>query len=38
MNNAWKWIAIGLGIAFVCLLVFTILVVNGIMDLGFSVM
>ena len=38
MKTPWKWIAIGLGIAFVCLAIFTILVVNGIMDLGLSVM
>jgi len=38
MNNPWKWISIGLGIAFIALLVFTTLVVNGIMDFGFSVM
>ena len=38
MSNPWKWIAIGLGIAFVCLLIFTILVVNGVMDLGLSLL
>lgn len=36
MTPPWKWIAIVLGLAFVCLLVFTILVVSGVMDLGLS--
>ena len=38
MKTPWKPIAIGLGIALVCLLIFTLLLVNGIMDLGLSVM
>jgi len=37
MNNPWKWIALGLGVALIVLAVFTILVVNGVMDFGFSV-
>ncbi len=36
MNNIWKWIAIGLGIAFVVLAIFTILVVNGVMEFSLS--
>ncbi len=37
MNNPWKWIALVLGAALIVLAVFTILVVNGVMDFGFSV-
>ena len=36
MNNVWKWIAIGLGIALIGLLIFTVLVVNGIMEFSLS--
>ena len=36
MTRLWKWIAIVLGLAFVCLLVFTLLIVSGVMDLGLS--
>jgi len=38
MNNPWKWIALGLGVALIILVVFTILVVNGILDFGLSVL
>jgi hypothetical protein len=38
MKNPWKLIAIGLGIAFIALAVFTLLVVNGVMEFGFSVL
>ena len=37
MNNAWKWIAAGLGIALLGLLIFTVLVINGVMELSLSV-
>jgi hypothetical protein len=37
MNNPWKWIALGLGAALIVLAIFTVLVVNGVMNLGFSV-
>lgn len=37
MKNSWKWIAVGLGIALLGLLIFTVLVVNGIMELSMSV-
>lgn len=36
MSNVWKWIAIGLGIALVALALFTILVVNGVMEFSLS--
>ena len=36
MNNTWKWIAIGLGIALAALAIFTILVVNGVMEFSLS--
>jgi hypothetical protein len=36
MTNPWKWIAIGLGIAFAALAIFTILVVNGVMEFSLS--
>jgi len=38
MNTPWKWIALGLGAALIILAIFTILVVNGVMDFGFSVL
>ena len=38
MNNPWKWIALVLGAALILLAIFTILVVNGVMDFGFSVL
>jgi len=38
MNNPWKWIALALGVALIVLAIFTILVVNGVMDFGFSVL
>lgn len=38
MSNPWKWIAIALGIALVALAIFTILVVNGVMEFGFSLL
>ena len=37
VNNPWKWIALSLGAALIALAIFTILVVNGVMDFGFSV-
>jgi hypothetical protein len=36
MNNPWKWIAIGMGVALAALAIFTILVVNGIMEFSLS--
>ena len=36
MNNPLKWIAIGLGIALAALAIFTILVVNGVMEFSLS--
>jgi len=36
MTNPWKWIAIGLGIALAALAIFTVLVVNGIMEFSLS--
>jgi hypothetical protein len=36
MNNPWKWIAFVLGAALIVLTIFTILVVNGILDFGHS--
>jgi hypothetical protein len=36
MNNPWKWIAIGLGIALAALAIFTIFVVNGVMEFSLS--
>jgi hypothetical protein len=36
MNNPWKWIAIGLGIALAALAIFAVLVVNGIMEFSLS--
>ncbi len=35
-KNGWKWFAIGLGIAFVALAIFTVLVVNGVMEFSLS--
>ena len=37
MNNPWKWLALGLGAALIILAVFTILIVNGVLDFGLSV-
>lgn len=36
MKNPWKWIAAGLGIALAGLLIFTLLVINGVMELSLS--
>jgi hypothetical protein len=36
MKNPWKLIAIGLGIALVALAIFTVLVVNGVMEFSLS--
>lgn len=38
MNNPWKWIALVLGAALILLAIFTVLVVNGVMGFGFSVL
>jgi hypothetical protein len=38
MNIPWKWIALGLGIGLLALAIFTILVVSGIMEFGWSVL
>jgi hypothetical protein len=36
MKNPWKVIAIGLGVALVVLAIFTVLVVNGVMEFSLS--
>ncbi len=36
MSNPWKWITIGLGITLAGLLIFTALVVNGVMEFSLS--
>jgi hypothetical protein len=38
MKNSWKWLALLLGVAFIALLIFTVLVINGIMEFGWSVL
>lgn len=38
MKNPWKWAALLLGAAFVALLIFTLLVLGGIMEFGMSVL
>jgi hypothetical protein len=38
MNNPWKWIALSLGAALIALALFTILVVNGVLDFGLSML
>ncbi len=38
MNNPWKWFALALATALIVLAVFTVLVVNGILDFGLSVL
>lgn len=38
MRNPWKWVALILGAALVVLAIFTILVVNGVMEFGLSVL
>ena len=35
-RTPWKWIALALGAALLALLVFTALVIGGVMDLGLS--
>ncbi|GBE44389.1 hypothetical protein BMS3Bbin10_02481 [bacterium BMS3Bbin10] len=37
MKNPWKWTAAVLGLLLLGLLVFTVLVVNGVMELSLSV-
>jgi hypothetical protein len=37
MNNPWKWLALGLGAALIILALFTLLIVNGVLDFGLSV-
>jgi uncharacterized protein YpmS len=38
MRNPWKWVALILGAALIVLAIFTILVVNGVMEFGLSVL
>lgn len=38
MKNSWKWLALILGAVFIVLLIFTVLVINGIMEFGWSVL
>lgn len=38
MNNPWKLIAMALAAALVVLAIFTILVINGVLDFGLSVL
>lgn len=38
MTNSWKWIALVLGVALIALAIFTVLVVNGVMEFGFTLL
>lgn len=38
MNIPWKWVALLLGASLIILAIFTILLVNGVMEFGFSVL